>query len=402
MSHPDLRYLLFSLNATGATHMAKYMKFENTYQDTLINQPDLLRSPLQTIIQEAVNARFEEFMGAGRYQRAEGRKGYRNGSYEREYATLKVGTIELVIPRDRDGNFDHDVFEQYSRSDKAVAHCIIEMFVKGVSTRKLAQAFKRMFGISVSKSHASDIASKIDADIQDWRMRPLPTPYAYLMIDARYEKVRENGHVISKAFVIVIGITAQGFRDVIGTWVINSESFEAWNTCIAELKERGLHGVEYVVSDENAGLRAALAKHFQGARLQRCQVHFMRNLIGKVAKGEQQEVIKLLQDVFAALTKEAALERTKILVEYLVIRKKSEVADWVENAIEDTLAVYSLPEEHRVKMRSTNMLERLNGELKRRSRVIRIFPNAASCLRIMTAVTIELSEEWGERRYLSV
>jgi len=371
------------------------------YQDTLINQSELYRSQLKTLLQNALDTQFDDFIGAEPFERTENRRGQRNGTYERVIKT-RAGSIELTVCRDREGNFKHDVFDRYLRSEKAFAIGIIEMVLSGVSTRKITAIYEELFGLSISKSQASALVSKIEPDIQQWRMRPLVQKYDYIMVDARYEKVRENGRVVSKAFVVTVGITPAGQREILGTWVINSESFEAWNTCFAELKERGLKGVEYIVSDENAGLRAAIEKHFQGAQWQRCQVHFMRNLISKLAKSEQPEAIRLLQDLFAAPSKETALERVKPLVAYLTERKKSSVAHWIEDSIEDTLGVYSLPEEHRIKMRTTNMVERLNSELKRRSRVMRIFPNIASCLRILTAVAIELSEDWEQRRYLSM
>ncbi len=194
------------------------------------------------------------------------------------------------------------------------------------------------------------------------------------MFDARYEKIRDNGHIVSKAFVVAVGITAEGIREIIGCWVVNSESYEAWDECLKSLKERGLHGVEYVVSDENKGLRKALMKYFQGARLQRCQVHYMRNFIDKLSKSEQSE--------------------------YLLSKKRPHVAEWLEESIEEALVVLDLPEAHRKKMKSTNMLERVNQELKRRSRVVRIFPNDNSCLRLLGALCQEISESWDNRIYV--
>ena len=187
---------------------------------------------------------------------------------------------------------------------------------------------------------------------------------------------------------------------ILGTWMINSESYEAWDSCLCELKERGLKGVKYVVSDDNKGLRGAIAKHFQEVMWQRCQVHFMRNFIGKLSQSEKGEGVALLKDVFAANTKEEAKTRLTKMKEFLKRRKKDHIWVWLEESIEETLTVLDLPLEHRKKMKSTNMLERFNQELKRRSRVVRIFPNERSCLRLLTALCQETSESWETRNYL--
>jgi putative transposase len=308
----------------------------------------------------------------------------------------------LQVCRDREGRFKTELFERYQRSEKALVACITEMYFSGVSTRKVAGIMEELCGYNLSKSYVSQVTEGMDAGLKEWRERPLNGNYPYLILDARYEKVRENGRVVSKAFVVAIGISEEGVRDVVGCWMVNSESFEAWDTCIRSLKDRGLTGVKYVVSDENKGLRLALQKYFQEANLQRCQVHFMRNFIGKLAKSEQAEGIRLLQAVFAADTKEEALKRVIKVNEFLLSKKKEKVADWLEENIEDTLAVLDLPREHRKKMKSTNMLERLNQELKRRSRVVRIFPNEESCLRLLGALCQETSEAWSGRKYLTM
>jgi transposase-like protein len=277
---------------------------------------------------------------------------------------------------------------------------IIEMYLWGVSTRNIEEIMEPLCGFSVSKSQVSELAGRLDHDLNIWRTRPLTDEYMYLMFDARYEKVRENGRVISKGFVVAVGITVGGEREILGTWMINSESYEAWDDCLRELKDRGLKGVRYVVSDDNKGLRGAIAKHFQGVTWQRCQVHFMRNFMGKLSQAEKGEGIGLLKEVFAATTKEEAKNRLGKVGEFLKRRKKDHVWIWLEESVEETLAVLDLPIEHRKKMKSTNMLERFNQELKRRSRVVRIFPNEQSCLRLLTALCQETSESWGNRNYL--
>lgn len=369
------------------------------WQETLINQPDFLKTMIQSAIQKVLDAQFTEFIGAHPYERTEGRKAVRNGSYERRLKT-RVGSIELNVCRDREGEFKTDLFDRYQRSEKALVVGLLEMYLWGVSTRNVEEITESLCGFSVSKSQVSNIAISLDEELEQWRNRKLLEPYKYLVFDARYEKVRESGRVVSKAVAIAVGITEEGKREVVGTWVINSESFEQWDDCIEQLVERGLRGVVYVVSDQNKGVRAAIEKRFQGVVWQRCQVHFMRNFISKLSKQLQPEGVKLLKKVFAGENKEEALKEAIELGNYLRRHRREEVARWLEENLEEALGVYELPPEYRKRMKSTNMLERLNQELKRRSRVVRIFPNEASCLRLMTALCQEHSEDWMNRKYL--
>ncbi len=371
------------------------------WQEALINQDDFMREMINKICQEVLEADFDKFIGAQAYERTDSRKGYRNGHYTRQLST-RVGALTLAVCRDREGEFQPELFDRYQRSEKALMLVIAEMYFTGVSTRKVNHIMQELSGISISKSQVSRLVCQLDHDLQEWRERPLNISYRYLVIDARYEKVRENGSVISKAVVVVIGITHEGIREVIGCWVVNSESYEAWDDCFKGLKERGLTGVEYVVTDDNKGLRKALGKYFQEVKQQRCQVHFMRNLIDKLAKVDQPLTIRLMQDVFAAETKEDAMARLQKVYAFLLSKRKESVVQWLEENVEETLTVVELPPEHRKKMKSTNMLERLNQELKRRSRVVRIFPNADSCLRLSSAICQEISESWGNRKYIDM
>lgn len=376
-------------------------KIAEEWQGALINQTDFFKNALQEFIQQALQAEFRNFIGADDYQRTSERKGFRNGAYERQLKT-RVGTLYLKVCRDRDGEFRTELFERYQRSEKALVLGIMEMYLWGVSTRNVEDIMETLCGFGVSKSQVSALTVELDEKLEPWRKRALTETYIYVIFDARYEKVRENGRVISKAFVVAVGITKDGKREIIGCWVTNSESYEAWEGCLRELKERGLKDVKYVVSDDNKGLRGAIEKHFQGVIWQRCQVHFMRNFIGKLARSEQVEGIRLLKDVYAATSKEEARERLRKIEGFLIGKKKEGVWRWLEENIEETLGVYELPIEHRKRMRSTNMLERFNQELKRRSRVVRIFPNEKSCLRLLTAICMETSEEWGNRQYLEM
>jgi len=379
----------------------EYSYMKKILQGGSINQPEFMQNTMQMVLQDALRMQFDKFMGADPYERTESRKGLRNGTYERNLNT-RVGTITLKICRDRDGQFKPDLFERYQRSEQALLLGITEMYLCGVSTRKVSNVVEEICGVEISKSQVSELVTKIDEEQKKWRFRILVKIYIYLVVDARYEKVRENGCIVSKAFVTIIGITENGEREVIGCWVINSESFEEWNMCFGELQDRGLKGVKYIVSDENKGLKRAIQKRFQGVQWQRCQVHFMRNFMSKLNVHEKSDGIKLLQNLFAATSKEEAIDRLKPLKDFLSQNKKPGIIQWLEENIEDALAVYSLPEKHRTKMKSTNMVERLNEELKRRSRVVRIFPNEQSCLRLLTAVCQEISDKWDGGRYLEM
>ena len=379
--------------------MKNRSKMAEQWQEALIDQPDFLKTMIQSAIQKALDMQFAEFIGAGLYERTEERRAVRNGSYQRQLKT-RVGSIELDVCRDREGTFRTDLFERYQRSEKALVLSFLEMYLWGVSTRNVTEITESLCGFSVSKSQVSEMTKSMDEKSEEWRNRELLESYKYLIFDARYEKVREAGRVVSKAVAIAVGITEEGKREVLGTWVINSESFEQWDDCIRQLVERGLRGVRYVVSDQNKGLRAAIEKRFQEVVWQRCQVHFMRNFLSKLSKQIQPEAIKLLRKVFAAEDKKTALVEAGELKKYLRSHKREQIADWLDENLEEALGVYGLPQEDRKRMKSTNMLERLNQELKRRSRVVRIFPNEASCLRLMTALCQEYSENWMNKKYL--
>jgi putative transposase len=376
----------------------------NPTQDILqedVSQNDYIRAMVQTGLQQAVRAEFDKFIGASAYERSDARTGQRNGSYERQLHT-RVGAIQLQVCRDRNGEFSTTVFEKYQRSEKALVATIAEMYFCGVATRKVKGIMYELCGTNVSKSQVSELVQKFDQQLHAWRNRKLLLKYIYMVLDARYEKVRENGQVVSKAFVTVIGITEEGIRDIIGCYIINSESESEWNETFSNLKDRGLHGVKLVVADDNKGLKAALSRHFQDALLQRCQVHFMRNFMYKLSQSTRADGMRLLQNVFNATTKDDALKNVEVLRTYLLSINRESVADWIDSDIEEALVVFALPRQHYKQMKSTNMVERLNQELKRRSKPVRIFPNEESCLRLLGTICQETSEEWANRRYLKM
>jgi putative transposase len=371
----------------------------NLIQPVLLEDPEFLRGLLQSMLQKILNAQFAQHMGVEKYERCENRSGYRNGSYQRALTT-RVGRVMLQVCRDREGNFHPLLFERYQRSEKALVLGIAEMYFQGVSTRKVTEVFEELCGVSISKSQVSALSQDLDVVFDAWRKRPLEQEYKYVIVDARVQKIRENGRVVSTANLIAVGVSEEGYREVIGCAVADSESEETWGQFFRDLQERGLRGVKLVVSDDHKGLTNALEKYFQGVPWQRCQVHFMRNLLTHLGKANSSVYMGLLQDVFASRTQEEARRKGKVLADRLRENKKEKIATWIEENLEDCLGIYTIPERHRVKLRSTNMVERLNEEIKRRCQVIRVFPNRDSALRMLTARCLEISDAWMEKKYL--
>ena len=281
---------------------------------------------------------------------------------------------------------------------------LIEMYIEGVSTRKVKDITEVLCGTSFSKSLVSSLAGSLDSELKAWRMRRLEMKaYPYLFVDARYEKVRVGGRVVSQGVLVVSGVRDDAFREILAVEeVADTESEATYQELFRSLKARGLCGVELVVSDDHQGLRAAVERHFQGASWQRCQVHYARNLLGMVGHARRKELSEGLRGVFAAPSREVALR----LASELAARWRHShprVSEHLEEHIEECLSCLAFPESHRRRIRTTNGLERLNQEIKRRTRVVRIFPNRGACLRLVTALAIEQSEEWlTGRRYLDM
>lgn len=372
-------------------------------QAALVDDPDFLRGiverTLQTILEEELSAH----LGAERYERTEGRRGYRNGSKPRTLTT-RVGTLELAVPQDRDGTFSTELFARYQRTEQALVLSLMEMDVQGVSTRKVAAITEALCGTRFSKSQVSALAGRLDPELAAWRERPLTAPsYPYVWVDARYEHVRVDGRVVSQGVLLVTGLRGDdGRRELLGVAVADTESEATYHELFRCLKARGLSGVRLVISDDHAGLRSAIVRHFQGAGWQRCQVHVTRNLLGQVAKAKRSEVAAGLREVFAAPTRTQALAvARRLATQWRTSHPR--VAEALEEELEDCLSCLAFPVEHQPRIRTTNGMERLSQELKRRTRVVRIFPNRDACLRLVTALAMEQSDEWiSGRRYLDV
>jgi putative transposase len=371
-------------------------------QEVLLDDPDFLREVVERVVQEVLEAEMSEHIGAAPYERGEGRRGYRNGHKPRTLRT-RVGTLNLLIPQDREGTFSTRLFCRYQRNEKALLLALMEMYVEGVSTRKVKEITEELCGTSFSKSLVSSLAGRLDTGLAAWRSRPLTAKtYPYLFVDACYEKVRVGPRIVSEGVVVISAVRDDGFREVLAVEVTDTESEATYQELFRSLKERGLKGVELVVSDDHSGLKVAIERHFQGASWQRCQVHYARNLLGMVGATRRKELAAGLRGVFSAPTREAALELAEQLAERWR-QSHPKVAEHLEEHVEECLACLAFPESHRRRIRTTNGLERLNQEIKRRTRVVRIFPNREACLRLVTALAQEHSEEWiSGRRYLNM
>ena len=376
---------------------------EEVAQGILLDDPTFLKEIVERVIQELLEAQMTEHIGAAPYERSATRTGRRNGYKPRALRT-RVGTLNLLVPQDREGTFSTRLFTRYQRNEKALVLALMEMYVEGVSTRKVKEITEELCGISFSKSLVSSLAGSLDAELEAWRKRQLEAEaYPYLFVDARYEKARIDGRVVSQGVLLVSAVRDDGFREILAVEVADTESEATYQQLLRSLKARGLKGVKLVVSDEHEGLKAAIARHFQGASHQRCQVHYARNLFGMVGAAKRKELASDLRAIFSATSREQAFGIASSVAQKWRQKGYEKVAEYLEEHIEECLSCLAFPESHRRRIRTTNGLERLNQEIKRRTRVVRIFPNREACLRLVTALAVEQSEEWlTGRRYLEM
>jgi transposase-like protein len=362
---------------------------------------DLLKSAVQEMVQEILEAEMDETVGARKGERTSNRTGYRSGYYTRGLVT-RVGKLELQVPQDRQGRFSTEIFERYQRSEKALVACLAEMYVQGVSTRKVKAITEELCGHAFSASSISRINKTLDEELKKFATRHLDEEYPYLILDARYEKVREDGVIRTRAVMIAIGINWDGRRSVLAVELAQRESQTTWRDFIMKLKERGLIGVEFVVSDDHLGLKKAIGELLSEAIWQRCYVHFLRNALDHLPRKADDDCLQELRWLYDRRNLEEARRDLSAWLQRWQ-QKYPKLCNWVEENIDETLSFYKLPLQHHKHLKSTNMLERLNEEIKRRTRVVRIFPNAESCLRLVRALAIESHENWIEAtRYLSM
>jgi putative transposase len=367
----------------------------------LESDKDWLQEIVKKTVQECLEAEMTNTLNAAKGERNKGRCGYRAGYYDRNLIT-RVGKLEIRVPQDREGRFSTELFERYQRSEKALVSSLIEMYVQGVSTRKVKAITEELCGHEFSASAVSRVNKTLDENLKSFAERPLEEAYPYLLLDARYERVRENGVVHRRAVLIAIGINTNGQRNILAVELANRESTMSWSNFLERLIKRGLSGVEFVVSDHHEGLKSAITQKLTSALWQRCYVHFLRNAMEHLPRNADEDCLRELRSIYDQLT----LEKAK--VELAIWLKKWQLkclkfCDWVEENIEETFSFFRLPLSHRKHLRSSNLIERVNEEIKRRTHIVRVFPNEESCLRLIRALCVEIHEEWQESsRYLNM
>lgn len=370
-------------------------------KEILTKDGDLLRNIIREVLQEFLEAEMDETLGASKSERSETRLGYRSGYYQRTLLT-RVGKISLRVPRDRQGRFSSEIFDRYQRSEKALVLAIAEMYVQGVSTRDVSEIAEELLGDSISASSVSRLNKSLDQIVDSFANRKLEYEYPYLILDARYEKVRENGVVSSKAILIAIGVNWEGKREVLGIEIANRESTHSWKEFISKLKARGLSGVQLVISDAHIGLQGAITEFLTSALWQRCFVHFLRNAKDYLPRRCNDSCLDEMKFIYEQRSIEDAHSKFKAWVDKWA-DKHEKLISWAEENIFETLTFYRFPPQHRIHLRSSNVLERLNQEIKRRTQVVRIFPSESSALRLIRAIGAEIDEKWScEQRYLNM
>jgi putative transposase len=361
---------------------------------------DILPELIQEILNAAMQAERQQYMKAAPYQHTEEREGHANG-YKPKTVQTRVGSITFSIPQVREGGFYPEALEKGLRSERALLLAMAEMYVQGVSTRKVKAVTEQLCGVAMSSTQVSHAAALLDADLEKWRNRSLGE-YVYLFLDAYYEQVREDGQVRNLAVLSAVGINRDGKREILGVSVSLSEHEVHWRAFLESLKGRGLAGVQLIISDAHEGLKAARLAVFGGVLWQRCQFHLQQNAQAYVPhKYMQAEVAEDIRTIFNApdrITAEAYL--AKVMEKYQ--KTASRLSEWMAANIPEGLTIFSFPVTHRILIRTTNVVERLHREVRRRARVVSIFPNPPSCLRLVSAVLNEISDEWlASKAYLT-
>jgi transposase-like protein len=376
--------------------------FDDAMELLIENGFDGMADVLRILLNEAMKIEREDVLAAGAYQRTPDRKGYANG-FKPKTVDTRMGRMTVEVPQVRgDVEFYPSALEKGCRSERALKIAIAEMYVKGISTRRVTGVLEKMCGLNISSTQVSRATEILDEELGKWRNRTLGE-YPYLILDAHYEKVRANGSVQSCAVFTAIGVNADGKREILGVSVSLSEAEVHWRDFLKSLLDRGLHGVRLISSDAHSGLQAARQSLFNGVAWQRCQFHLQRNAQAYVPKKTmQKQVSNDIADIFAAPSGELAQVRLKYYVEKYA-ESAPKLSEWMEENLPEGLTVFELPAKHRKRMRTTNPLERLHEEINRRTRVARLFPNEASLLRLVSAIEMEISEDWvAGKRYLNM
>lgn len=362
---------------------------------------DRIRAAVKAVLEQVIEEEMTEHIGAKHREKCENRTGERNGSYQRGLIT-PVGKIEqLRVPRDRDGTFTTQVFEEYHRATGEVEDALLEMWLQGISQRKIAEVTQKLGAVRIGKDAVSRIAQRLDGELSAFRTRKLKQAYPYLFLDATYLKVNWGSHVGDLALLVAIGVSESGHREVLAVESAAGEKTESYRNLLKGLLERGLAGVQLVVSDDHESIKAAVQVELPSARWQRCIAHFQRNVLCHVPASDMAEVGSDLSGLFAVHREESAKE----LAEAFVLRygkRFGKAVGVLENGLRDALTFLAFPSSHHRLLRTTNGLERLFGEVKRRTRVIGIFPSETSAANLCTAVLLRTTEEWALKRYLDM
>jgi putative transposase len=356
---------------------------------------------MQILFNEAMLIERSRYLGVNPYERSDERRDYANGFKPKQVKT-KVGELSLSIPQVRSSEFYPSFLEKGVRSERALKLALAEMYVQGVSTRKVETILQELCGLSVSSTEVSRAAKLLDEELSQWKARPLEK-YRFVYVDARYEKVRQAGCVIDSAVLIAYGVNNQGKREILGVSVSLSEAETHWRTFFESLVKRGLHGVELIVSDAHAGLKAARQAVFPSVPWQRCQFHLQQNAQAYITKrNRKREVAETIRAIFDAENKAEAERLLKIAIEKYA-KDMPQLTQWMEENIPEGLTIFHFSVEHRRRLRTSNIAERVNQEIRRRTRVARIFPNVESCERLVSAIAMEISEDWiAGKIYLNV
>ena len=369
-------------------------------QTVLAADRDVLAEVLRAGIQALMEAERDEHVNAAPYERGEQRRTQRNGYRDRIHRT-RVGTLRLRVPRTRDGEFFPSLLERYQRSEGALVSALAECWVQGVSTRKVAKICEELFGEPLSHETVSRYAQKLEADLEPWRERALERSFPYVILDARYEKARVDHRIVDVAVLVAVGVDEAGYRQVLGVETALGETKASWGSFLGGLVERGLAGVELIVSDAHPGLGDARRRHFPGVPWQRCQRHFLENALEKAPQTLEDELHARLRTIWDTSPDHTAARESWTDLVASLEPEHPELAAWLDAEGGETLACFHFPSSHRRRIRTTNGLERIHQEIKRRTRVVRIFPNPQSCLRLVTALLKEWHEDWiTGRRYL--
>jgi putative transposase len=374
------------------THQKDYTQTSGLIEECLANGLDGIPELLRILLNNAMQAEREKHLQAGEYERSENRQGHANG-YKPKTIRTRMGELTLAVPQVREGGFYPSVLEKGLRSERALTMTLAEMYVQGVSTRKVKAITEQLCGFEISATQVSRATAQLDEALQEWRERPLGE-ICYLLLDARYEKVRESGQIRDAAVLIAIGIDPEGHRQVLGVSVSLSEQEAHWKAFLKGLKDRGLMGMKLIISDDHAGLGAARRAIFGSIPWQRCQFHLQQNAGAYVPRQAMRlEVAADIRAIFNAPDRKAAEEYLQAAIQKYA-SSAPKLSAWMEENLAEGFTVFEYPLEHRRFIRTSNNLERVNREIRRRTRVVGVFPNEAACLRLISAILIEISEEW--------